>query len=276
MRGQIKSQAQPASHGYDPAGAEIHSRPQPSLAEAGTEVREESWQDLDGADLPDYLVRYYRWAYLWRAGVWLFDHQPIINAILFGRYRAVMDNTLRLLEPSSAGTTLQIAGVYGELTPTLAGRIDDLHMIDIAGIQLDLAQRKLAATGGHAVLGRMNAESLDYADDRFDSALMFLLLHEMPASARQRTLAEAVRVIRRGGRLVIAEYGELGTSHSLHRIAPLRWMITRAEPFLAGFWKDDLSARVSEAAAACGKQAFVEEQVAIFGGFYRIVRYRIG
>jgi|GEM_PF-5881062 len=34
--------------------------------------------------LPDYLVRHYNWAYLWLVSVWLFDHQPIINAILFG------------------------------------------------------------------------------------------------------------------------------------------------------------------------------------------------
>jgi len=34
-------------------------------------------------DLPDYLRRYYAWAYVWPFSVWFFDHQPIIIAILF-------------------------------------------------------------------------------------------------------------------------------------------------------------------------------------------------
>ena len=44
---------------------------------------------LDG--IPKYLARYYWWAYLWSVGVWFFDHQPIINAILFGQYRKLMN-----------------------------------------------------------------------------------------------------------------------------------------------------------------------------------------
>ena len=37
---------------------------------------------LDG--VPEYLARYYWWAYLWRGGIWFFDHQFVINAILLG------------------------------------------------------------------------------------------------------------------------------------------------------------------------------------------------
>lgn len=134
--------------------------------------------------MPDYLVRHYNWAYLWPVSVWFFDHQPIINAILFGNYRRIMDETLRLLDPPRAGRTLQIAGVYGELTPKLASHIEDLHMIDVAPVQLKAAQRKVAAIGRSVQLERMNAETLRYGDASFDTALMFLLLHELPADAR--------------------------------------------------------------------------------------------
>jgi hypothetical protein len=41
----------------------------------------------------------------------VFDHQPIINSILFGNYRRIMRNTLRMMDPKSAGRTLQIAAV---------------------------------------------------------------------------------------------------------------------------------------------------------------------
>jgi ubiquinone/menaquinone biosynthesis C-methylase UbiE len=224
--------------------------------------------------LPDYLVRYYAWAYLWPAAVWFFDHQPIINAILFGNYRRIMDATLRLMNPHAAGRTLQTAGVYGELTPTLARHIDDLHLIDVAPVQLDAAQRKVAAIGRSVSLARMNAESLRYPDASFDTALMFLLLHELPADARRRALAEAARVVKPGGYLVIAEYGEKGR-HFFHRFAPMRWILEFAEPFLGGFWRESLVDVLRECAASVGRRVERDSQVDIFGGFYRVARFRI-
>ncbi len=225
--------------------------------------------------LPDYLVRHYAWAYLWPSSVWFFDHQPIINAILFGQYRKIMNHTLRMMDGPTAGKTLQIAGVYGELTPKLAEHIDDLHLIDVAQIQLDLAKRKLDAMGKKADLRLMNAEYLEYPDDSFDTAIMFLLLHEMPAEARRRSLTDALRVIRPGGRFVVSEYGEFTGRHILHRFPLFRWVLTFAEPFLGGFWKDDLKSILSACAASVGKGVVLEEEVKIFGGFYRTLRFRV-
>jgi hypothetical protein len=116
--------------------------------------------------LPDYLVRHYAWAYVWPPAVWFFDHQPIINAILFGQYRRIMDETMRLMEPERTGRTLQIAAVYGELTPRLAQKIEDLHLIDVAQVQLRAARRKLAAIGRRAHLAPMNCESLRGSGER--------------------------------------------------------------------------------------------------------------
>jgi ubiquinone/menaquinone biosynthesis C-methylase UbiE len=224
--------------------------------------------------LPDYLVRHYSWAYLWPAAVWFFDHQPIINAILFGNYRRIMDATLRLMDPEHAGRTLQIAAVYGELTPSLARRIDDLHVIDVAPVQLEVAQRKLTAIGRSAELARMDAEALHYPDASFDTALMFLLLHELPAAARRRAVIEAVRVLKPGGHLVIAEYGEK-RRHFFHRFAPMHRLLEWAEPFLGGFWNEDLVAVLQQSALAAGRDVVREVQVDIFGGFYRVARFRV-
>jgi ubiquinone/menaquinone biosynthesis C-methylase UbiE len=231
--------------------------------------------DAATVELPDYLVRHYDWAYLWPISVWFFDHQPIINAILFGNYRRIMDTTLRLMDAPTAGRTLQIAGVYGELTPKLAAHIDDLHLIDVAPVQLEAAHRKVAAIGRDVQLARMNAESLRYPDGSFDTALMFLLLHEMPAAARRRSLTEALRVLRPGGRFVIAEYGERRKRHFFHRFAPMRWVLTWAEPFLGGFWSDDLNQVLQECARAAGRTVELDEHVDIFGGFYRVARYTV-
>lgn len=64
---------------------------------------------LDG--MPIYLVRYYWWAYLWSKAVWFFDHQPIINAILFGQYKKLMNITLARLERVPRERVLQLTCV---------------------------------------------------------------------------------------------------------------------------------------------------------------------
>lgn len=227
------------------------------------------------AALPDYLVRHYRWAYIWRPAIWWFDHQPVISAILLGHYRKIVRETLRLLDPQTAGATLQIAATYGDLTPELAGCVANLHLIDVVDVQLQAARRRLGAAGLRAQLARMNAEELAYANDSFDSALIFFLLHEMPPETRLRTLAEAARVVRPGGHLVVAEYGEITQTHPIHRFAALRRIYALAEPFLEGFWQEDLSAMLASAAKGLSKTAERVNRTDVFGGFYRVELYAI-
>ena len=229
----------------------------------------------EAVELPDYLVDHYDWAYLWPVSVWFFDHQPVISATLFGNYRRIMDETIRLMKPETAGRTLQVAAVYGVLTPTIAKSIDELHVVDIANVQLRATRRKLEAIGRHATLARMRAESLQYDDAAFDTTLVFFLLHELPTLARHAALTEAIRVTRPGGQIMFAEYGEHGTTHWLHRFRPFHALITWAEPFLSGFWKEDLTQVLQKCAASVGRGIELEEGVEIFGGFYRVRRYRV-
>src|SRR3546814_4821612 len=79
----------------------------------------------DALALPDYLVKHYWWAYLWRPAVWFFDHQPIINTIVFGQYRKLTENTVRLLRPQQAGATLMIASAYGNVITKAANALGD-------------------------------------------------------------------------------------------------------------------------------------------------------
>lgn len=225
--------------------------------------------------LPDYLERHYAWAYVWPFSVWFFDHQPIINAILFGNYKRIMRNTMRYMDLANAGKTLQVAGVYGELTPTLAQGVNELHLIDAAPIQLQAAQRKVEAIGKRVHLGCMHAEALQYESNTFDTVLLFLLLHEMPPEARRATLREAVRVLKPGGRLVIAEYGENKGRHFFHWFPIAKWILTHAEPFLGGFWSEKLTETLAECGNAVGKAVKLEEQTDVFAKFYRVCRFSV-
>jgi ubiquinone/menaquinone biosynthesis C-methylase UbiE len=229
--------------------------------------------------LPQYLTRNYWWAYLWAPAVWFFDHQPIINCIVFGQYSKLTSETLRLLNPAEAGNTLLVASAYGNLIPHLAKALDGnpLTVVDVAPIQLRRAKEKLdkIGLGDAAKLELMNAEVLQYEDDAYDSGMMFLLLHELPDEPRRRSLTEALRVVRPGGQFVLAEYGAETKTHWFHRFQPFRWIFGFAEPFLPSLWREDLDGLLSSCAAAVGKRVVLEEKVGLFKSFYRVLRYRV-
>lgn len=229
---------------------------------------------LDGN--PEYLAHYYWWAYLAPRGVWLFDHYLIINLILFGQYRAILDEVMRRYAPLQGARTLQLTCAYGSLTPTLAlsANTRELHIMDAAVIQLAATHTKLHAVTRTATMARMNAESLAYADASFDSVIIFFLLHELPAAARERALSEAIRVLLPGGQLLIAEYGENRGKHLLHRFTPWRWTLEKLEPFLHDFWHSDLHGQLNRLAAKQGKQLHASPETQLFGGFYRVMQYR--
>jgi len=229
---------------------------------------------LDG--IPDYLARYYWWAYLWSPAVWFFDHQPIINAILFGQYEKLMRATMARLQNAPKDAILQLTCVYGKLTPKLMEVVapKPLHIMDAAQVQLDLAKSK--APKDQALFAtRMNAEALAYQDDSFSTVVLFFLLHEMPEEARRNVLSECMRVIPQGGALLVTEYAPLPTGHIIYRFPPSRWIITKLEPFLDGFWRDDVGAVLNEFGEARDKQAAVQSDERIFANFYRVTEYKI-
>jgi ubiquinone/menaquinone biosynthesis C-methylase UbiE len=226
--------------------------------------------------VPEYLARHYWWAYLWRTGVWFFDHQPVISTILFGQYRKLLDVTLERLDAAPCGETLQLSCVYGMFTPKLARKFAGLplHITDVAQVQLDQTLGKIPADR-HLVATRMNAESLGYADRVFDSVIVFFLLHELPAEARHRVLSEALRVLAPGGRLLMVEYAPLPRDHLLYRFPPFRALLTRLEPFLKSHWHEVYPERMAVLASQLGRAAHEVWRKDLFGAFYRVSEYRI-
>lgn len=231
---------------------------------------------IDG--MPIYLVRHYWWAYLWQPAIWFFDHQPIINAILFGQYRRLLDQTMACLKNRPPGKFLQLTCIYGSLTPTLVKYLKDepLYLVDVSTAQLEKSRAKLSATEqGRLKPMAMNAEYLGLQDNSFMTVLIFFLMHEMPTNARHRTLSETLRILAPGGRLVITEYGAEPRSHWIYRFWPLRKLLLKYEPFLNGFWCEDLAAVLTDKAKALGKNIKLLEEHKIFGGFYRVLVFQI-
>jgi len=230
---------------------------------------------LDG--VPEYLARYYWWAYLWRWGVWFFDHQPVINAILFRQYDSLLKKTLAQVETRPDAKLLQLTCVYGKLTPSLLSNTrSEVHLCDIATAQLQLARRKISGFVTRCHVARMNAECLAYRNDAFDQVIVFFLFHEMPAEARHKTYAEIARVVRPGGSVLITEYAETPGRHWLYRLVPFRWLLGHLEPFLPGFWREDVAEKLKVTLRQNGKTTDGEPVVEFcFAGFYRIMRFNI-
>jgi ubiquinone/menaquinone biosynthesis C-methylase UbiE len=230
---------------------------------------------LDG--VPEYLARHYWWAYLWDWGIWFFDHQPVINAILFRQYDSLLKKTLARIETRPDSRLLQLTCVYGKLTPSLlANTRNEVHLCDIATGQLQLARRKTLHFSDRCQLARMNAECLAYCNDSFDQVIVFFLFHEMPSDARHRTYAEIARVVRPGGSVLITEYTETPRQHLLYRFPPFRWLLGHLEPFLPGFWHENVTEKLSGALGLNGKTLEGEPAVeSCFSDFYRIMRFNI-
>jgi SAM-dependent methyltransferase len=169
--------------------------------------------------VPAYLAETYWWAYVHPRAVRLFEREWLVNLILWGNFGRLRDAALDALGERLEGRTLQIACVYGDLTTRLAARVANgsrLDILDVLPIQLDNLARKLTRDAGVRLIhGDSAALSLESAS--YERALLFFLLHEQPEDVRRATIAEALRVVKPGGRIVIVDY------HRPHRLNPLYW-----------------------------------------------------
>jgi len=226
--------------------------------------------------VPWYLARHYWWAYLWKRSIWFFDHQPIINAILFGNYRKLQAMTLPHVSTDPTHSVLQLTCVYGELTGKLLEKLPQgMFIVDACTAQMQLAQRKTAGIGHPLHCVRLNAESLSFADNSFDQIIVFFLFHEMPRDARERTIHEIARVLRPGGSIILTEYAPLPENHLLYRFPLTRWILGKLEPFLPDFWQHDIRASLDEVLEQYNKAIATESHADCFTSFYRVTNFHI-
>lgn len=218
--------------------------------------------------IPAYLAETYWWAYVHPRAVRFFERQWLVNAILWGNFARLRDAALGALGERLPGRTLQVACVYGDLTPRLAARIEPgaaLDVVDVLPVQLGNLARKLPA-GAPVNLVHADSGRLPAADASYDRVLVFFLLHEQPEDARRETLAEALRVLRPGGRLVVVDYHAPAAGHPLRGF--MRRLLARLEPFALDLWEREVAAWMpAPAGATLEKRLF-------FGGLYQMLQVR--
>jgi ubiquinone/menaquinone biosynthesis C-methylase UbiE len=216
------------------------------------------------AAVPYYLEQTYWWAYVHPHAVQVFERDWLVSTILFGNYARLRDAALETLGACVTGHTLQIACVYGNLTVRLLERLDAgarLDVVDVLPIQLQNLARKLPHDPRVALL-HGDSSRLPCADAHYDQVLLFFLLHEQPASVRRATLAEALRVVKPGGRVVIVDYHRPVRWHPMRPV--MRLVFRRLEPYAIDLWREDLVAFLPTATPSV-----VLDHCTFFGGLYQ-------
>jgi ubiquinone/menaquinone biosynthesis C-methylase UbiE len=220
--------------------------------------------------VPPYLVQTYWWAYLHPRAVYLFERQWLVNLILWGNFARLRDAALDALGAHLDGRTLQIACVYGNLTRRLVGRLDagaTLDVVDILPIQLQNLARKVPRSPAVNLIHGDSA-ALDFKSASYNRALLFFLLHEQPEEVRRDTLAEALRVVKPGGRLVIVDYHR---PHPLNPFyLPMTGILSTLEPYALDLWQHELT----EWFPANRRIAAIERRT-MFGGLYQLVKITV-
>ena len=216
--------------------------------------------------IPQYLQTTYWWAYLHPNAVRIFERQWLVNLILWGNFAKLRDAALAEMGTVIEGDVLQVACVYGDFTEHLVKRLAPsahLDVIDVAPIQISNLQAKLKNQRQVAVL-RQDSTALQFADASKDAVVVFFLLHEQPADVRRKTISEALRVTKPGGKLVFVDY------HRPVASSPFRYLmvpiLSTLEPFAMDIWRDEISSWMPTDVTL----AKVEKQT-YFGGLYQKV-----
>lgn len=225
-------------------------------------------RDQASADipLPKYLEQTYWWAYLHPNGVRVFERQWLVNLILWGNFAVLRDAALEEMGSSIRGDVLQVACVYGDFSQQLARRLGSaghLDVVDVAPVQLENLTSKVK-DHSNVSLHHQDSTALGFADNSYDQVVVFFLLHEQPESARIRTIEEALRVTKPGGKVIFVDYHRPNWSN------PFRYVmipiLAFLEPFALDLWRNDIAGWIGK--PFCPKKLHKET---FFGGLYQKV-----
>jgi phosphatidylethanolamine/phosphatidyl-N-methylethanolamine N-methyltransferase len=187
---------------------------------------------------------------------------PIYDAFVAPFTASARRDSLRRLREGPHADVL-LAGVGSGLDLPLLPRGPRYTGLDLTPAMLARARRKAATLGLDLRLDVGDARRLPYDDATFDAVVLHLILAVTPHP--ERVLAEAARVLRRGGRvLILDKFLRPGQK------APLRRLVSP----LLGLLATRTDVVFEEALAQTRGLELVSDQPALAGGWFRQIELR--
>jgi ubiquinone/menaquinone biosynthesis C-methylase UbiE len=249
---------------------ELHKQSRFMRSLVNSQSREKKHQIPQVVPVPIYLEETYWWAYVRPQAITFWDHEWIVNLILMGNMAKLRDRALDALGSSIQGRTLQIACVYGNFSVRLTQRLTVdalLDIVDVVPAQLENVSRKLPSDAPIRLIQRDAVSLTKFSDATYDQVVLFFLLHEMPANVREKSLSEALRVLKPGGKLVIVDFHRPVIWNPFRYLYPP--MFRLLEPFALDIWRESIEQWLPKGFMPA---EFTKET--IFGGLYQKVVIR--
>jgi ubiquinone/menaquinone biosynthesis C-methylase UbiE len=144
-------------------------------------------------------------------GGWRYDlHEWFTDIFMFqGRVRELRQKTIDLARIQPGETVLDVGCGTGTLVMAVArrvGRAGRVVGIDPGRQQIVRARAKAARSNVPVEFQSGVIEQLAFPDQTFDVVFSTLMMHHLPAPLKRQGLAEIVRVLKPGGRLVIVDF----------------------------------------------------------------------
>jgi ubiquinone/menaquinone biosynthesis C-methylase UbiE len=137
-----------------------------------------------------------------------FVYDTLEPLLLLGKQTEYDRHLLALLNLGDSDRVLDLGCGTGVLTRMIGDRLDaaaggESVGIDAAAKMIAVARKKRAS--GNCRFEVMAAESLAFEDASFDAVVSSLFFHHVQLDLKEKSLAEAFRVLKPGGRLVVAD-----------------------------------------------------------------------
>jgi ubiquinone/menaquinone biosynthesis C-methylase UbiE len=137
-----------------------------------------------------------------------------------GRRNAIYDEILDAAQLRAGARVLDVGTGPGHLAKRAARRVGPTGRV----IGIDPSQNAVAAASRHRrdnlAFEEASAEELPFEEQTFDVVVLMLALHHIGSDNVSRALSEIHRVLKPGGRLVVADFLEARAVHASRRPQP--------------------------------------------------------